>query len=181
MAQKGKMMLPEMVIDKVEYEEAVANIQAVKWEMIDGEVVEIPAVGKCYPLHEQRVYAEQLCKFLNLNIAFEKGSRWRVVWTQPRRSYWNKLSGLFHPWVPELMECQYVDRDGDVQCVVDFEENVWDLLDNFSFTDVADLCNSAFEALMDIERDVGVRTDQKYSPSHGQKEVNPTVTPTDLF
>lgn len=179
MIPSKRLLSPEMEMKTFRVGVPADPLQAVKYEFIEGEVVKTK-VGKCYPLVEQDMYADQLVRFLNKEIAFDKG-RWRCVWTQPRRSYWNRISGLFHAWVPTLLECQYVDKDGDIPCLVDMEENIWDLLEHFSFTHIAELCNQAYETYRDVEKVVDVKEAQKYSPVHGQLERNPHEKIPDLF
>jgi hypothetical protein len=177
--RKGKMHLPDIDLVDADWVGKPEAIHAVKYDLIDGEVVETKA-GRCYPLPEQKVYAESLVRFLNKEIAFNKG-RWRCVWTQPAQEYYNRMTGLIQVGVPEILECQYLDKDGDVITLVEIEENAWDLLDNFAFSDVAGMCNAAYEQAMDILKIVDPKIDQMYSPAHGQVESKPNEIIPDLF
>lgn len=174
-----KMLDPEIQLTDADWGMPPDGINAVKWEIKDGAPVSTKS-GKCFPLPEQELYAEQLVKFLNSEIAFNRGS-WRVVWTQPRMRYYDKLSGLFRVAVPELLECHYLDRDGDVQLVVDIEEDVWTLLDNFSFTSITELCESAYQQWRELINIVDPHLAQMYSPVNGQAETNPHEKIPDLF
>lgn len=166
--RKGKLHAPEMRNTKVSAEK-LATIDAVKFEYLDGDVIKTK-VGRVFPMPEQEIFAKELCVFLNKEIAH--GGRWRVVLTQPAKQYYDRLSGIFRVAVPQLYECQFLDKDGDAVLVVDLEEDVWDLLDNFSFTDIAQHCETTYHFWRNLEANVGIREDQKYSPAHGQVEKN---------
>lgn len=176
----GKMIDPEINLTDANWDKLPDGINAVKWEMKDGGIVRT-ASGKCFPIPEQEVYAEELVKFLNIQLKIDRGASWRVVWTQSRPKYYDRLSGLYRVAVPELIECQYLDKDGDVQFLVDMEEDVWTLLDNFSFTDVCNLCNNAYEQWRDLIDIVDPREPHMFSPTHGEVEQNPLVKIPDLF
>lgn len=178
---KGRMLSPELGITNVELKDDSHPLAAVIFRYIDGDVIsKRSGFGKCYPLVEQKLYAENLCRFLNKDIAFDKGS-WQCVWTQPCKSYYNRMSGIYQAYVPELLECQYLDKDGDIHVVVEFEENVWDLLDNFSFTEVSGLCTKAYEQYKEIEAAVDAKPHQKYSPANGDKVNDDSVYPDGLI
>jgi len=179
--RKKKMLAPELGITGIDLVKEGTGLRAFIFRLIDGEVVgKGSPLGQCYPLVEQKIYGEQLCKFLNHDINFDKGS-WQVVFTRPKKSYHNKMTGLFHAWVPEIMECQFLDKDGDIQLVVEFEEDVWDLLDNFSFTEVSGLCTKAYEQYKEIEAAVDAKPHQKYSPANGDKVNDDSVYPDGLI
>lgn len=182
MAKKRALHSPELSLEDAEWindPRLAQMVHAVKWEIKDGEPVKTKT-GKCFPLPEQEIYAQNLVRFLNAEIAYNNGS-WRVVWTQPRPKYYDRLSGLYRVAVPELLECHYLDRDGDTQVVMDIEEDVWTLLENFSFTDMANLCDSAYEQAMEVHKVVGAKPEQMYSPVHGERELNPNERIADLF
>lgn len=170
--------LPALERGKARVQEIDPALQAVKWEWKDGAVVE-KKIGRCFPIPEQKVYAEELCGFLNRELQEERGDSWRVVWTNPKKSYWDRLSGLFRPYVPMSLEVQYLDADQDVQFVVDISEgagriiDIWTLLENFSFTDVMELCMGALKEYRELMYCAEVRHDQKYSPMRGEKDTAP--------
>jgi hypothetical protein len=175
---KKQFQLPTLERGKARVSDLDIGIHAVKWEWIDGGVRETKA-GKCYPIPEQKVYAEELCGFLNRELKDERGDSWRVVWANPKKSYWDRLSGLFRPCVPQSLEVQYLDGDRDVQFVLDISEgagrivDIWMLLDNFSFTDVMQLCMGALKEYRELMYCAEVRYDQKYSPMRGEKDTAP--------
>jgi hypothetical protein len=171
---QGKMINPDMSLTDAKWDINPEIINAVKYEWIEGEVRKT-ATGRCYPLVEQDIYANTLCKFINDEMKLVKGSSWRIVLTNPYKSFYNRMTGMYQAAVPSMLECQYVDKDGDVPFVVELEENVWDLLDNFSFTDVCALCEGAYKEWFDLMKVVDVRESQTYSPSRGEQSVNPDM------
>ena len=171
---QGKMYNPEVSLTDANWDINPNLVNAVKYEWIEGEVRKNSA-GRCYPLPEQEIYAQTLCKFINDEMKLVKGSSWRIVLTNPHKKFYNKMTGLYHPAVPSMLECQYLDKDGDVQFVVELEENIWDLLDNFSFTDICELCEGAYKEWYDLQKVLEVRPDQTYSPARGEQSINPNI------
>lgn len=169
-----RMAMPVMEMARARLAEAPLGIHAVKWEWKDGDVHKV-SVGKCYAIPEQEIYAEEVCRFLNRELQEQRGSTWRVVWTAPKKSYYDRLSGLFRAWVPQALEMQYIDQDGDVQFVIDITQetrakqvDVFTLLDNYSLTDIAQLCQQAYKEYYDLIAAAEVRANQMFSPNRGE-------------
>lgn len=174
-----KFALPALEMQRARVEEMAlsAFIHAAKYELVDGDVRETK-VGKCYPIPEQKVYAEEIVRFLNGELQEKPGHTWRAVWTNPKKSYYDRLSGLFRPWVPQSLELQYIDTDGDVQFVVDLcldaatrNMDVFTLLENYSFTDVMQLCHGAYKEYYDLMAAAELRVGHMFSPKKGERDT----------
>lgn len=109
-------------------EAELESLHAVKYEFSDdGEIIET-RVGRCYPTEVQKMVAESLLKLLMAQIAHD-GS-WRLVWTEPSiKPAWDASMGIFRPRLPTVLQCQYLDRDGDVWTVVNIEEETHNIIE----------------------------------------------------
>mgnify|MGYP000996534875 CR=1 FL=1 len=128
----------------------VSTINAKKYELLEGEVVSI-ALGKCYPTAVQDVCAESLCRILNAQIAHD-GS-WRVVWRDPVARRYDPSSMLFRTHLPTVLQCQYLDQDGDVWCCVNIDDDVADIIEAGVSTWV-EKCEEAYQWVRHLRNDV---------------------------
>lgn len=99
---------------------------AVAYDLVEGEILSLP-VGRCYPTPVQVVTAESLLRLLNAQIAHD--GRWRVIWREPVKNKYDKSAGIFRPAYPTILQCQFLDKDGDVWCCVNIEEDVYEIID----------------------------------------------------
>lgn len=134
--EAAKQERPQMV-----KETRVHTLNAVKYEMVEGEIIKTK-VGKCFPTDTQEVLAESLLQLLMAQIAHD-GS-WRMVWRDPVKTTWDKFTGLFRPWKPTVLQCQFLDEDGDIWFVVNIEENEVDAIEKGVSHWVAE-CEQAYQ------------------------------------
>lgn len=105
---------------------SVQGFAARKYEWKDGDIIH-SQVGKVNPLPEQEVLAEEFCKLLNWKIAHD-GS-WRVIWESPDKEYRDPIAHVWKPYVPQILQAQWLDKDGDVHVVNEYDDNVFVLLE----------------------------------------------------
>ena len=147
------------------------KLNAVKYEFVGGEILPL-TVGKCYPSPVQVMVAEELCRLLNAKIAHD--GRWRTVWTEPTPTHWCKVERMFRPWHPTILECQYLDKDGDIWCVVTIDDDAFQVVED-GITNYVDKCEEAYQFVYKLlHKVVEVKHDQTRRVAQGE-----ALTPTD--
>lgn len=129
-------------------------------------------IGKIYPLPEQEVFAEELLRYLTAKISLDGG--WRVVWKEPKKSYWDKMGGLFRAYVPTVVEMEFLDKDGDVVCSIFSEDKVWDMLE-LGMTNYANQAYNAVMAAREFLKTADIRPEQTYKRALGEKPSDPNA------
>lgn len=127
---------------------------AVVYDWVDNDVFSL-AYGRCYPTPVQVVAAESLCRLLNLNIGHD--GRWQCVWRDPKKSQWDKSAAMFRVAMPSVLQCRFLDKDGDIWCCVNIEDEVHDMFEH-GISNYVEQCEEAYQFTVTmIFKEVGVR------------------------
>lgn len=161
----------ETVVTKQELLGVNAEGPEVYYQMFDGDIRRWK-VGKIFPMPEQDVLAEEFLRYLNAKVHMD-GS-WRLVWKEPKRSYYDKLAGMFRAHVPQTLEFEYLDADGDVLCTVFTDDPVWQILDH-GITFYANQCYDAVMAGREFLKMVEVGKNQTYKRALGELPTDPNA------
>jgi len=161
---------PQYVHDESEIPDLnPAELNSFKYEWIEGKAVEIPSVGACYPTSEQKIFAEMLS--YDLNETFDHDGSWRIVWRDPVKSKWDPVSRMFRPYLPTVLEVQYLDADGDVKISMDADQK-FEVLLRWGFDVIKENLMSAFRHYQERNKALDVDNLPTYSPARGQKPTN---------
>jgi hypothetical protein len=94
------------------------------FDQIEGEPVRF-TTGKCFPGEDQVYFAEKFCELANLQYAHD--GRWQIVWTRPKAgTTWDRDSGLFKPFVPQVLMSRWFNQAGQVVFEVVFDQMTFD-------------------------------------------------------
>jgi hypothetical protein len=148
------------------------QLNATKYELADGEIIKF-TVGRCYPSPIQEMLAEELCRLLNAKIAHD--GRWRTVWVDPQRSTWCKVDRIFRPWSPTVLQCQYLDKDGDIWCCVNVDEDAYEVIDT-GVTHYVEKCEEAYQWVYNLIHNV---VEVKHGEQTKMLAKGERLTPTD--
>ena len=159
---------PGITLEKQPVNTSEAELErrhAVKYELHEGEVHQF-TMGRCYPTEVQSMLAGSLVRLLNAQIAHD-GS-WRCVWCEPsKNSTYDTSTGLFRNRMPTVLQCQYLDRDGDIWTAVNIEEAVHDIID-IGVHHWIQQCEEAYQFVRHLHKDVlDLREKDTYSPARG--------------
>lgn len=147
------------------------DVNACKFEWINDAPMFFPCPqGKCFPLDQQKIYAEFLLTELMTHLHHDH--KWRVVLADPVKQKYDRDSGLFRSYVPTKIECQFVDHDEDAQFVVTLEQSIDKIITEWGLNPVLDQCERAYEMWADMMKVVDVREDQMYRAAKGETPDN---------
>ncbi len=110
-----------------------------------------------------RVYAVELCNALNREIAFD--GKWIVCWCE-----FDLKIGM-----PRHLAMLWMDRDGDVQFVVDSHEDIAAQI--YGMDDYVQQCAEAHATWREMLKDVGVRDNQTIAAARGQRSADERAMP----
>ena len=142
-----------------------AQNAAVVFMMVDGEVHE-KKYGIINVTGAQKVFAEQLVKFLNIEVAH--GGEWRVVWEKPVR--WSEHRGIVKAWIPSMMTYQWRDADGDIKTVLESGDTVYEMLE-IGMTHYATMAEEAWQKTKEFYGLVDVKPSQTFKKAKGQAPI----------
>lgn len=146
------------------------DTNAVKYEFVDGVVHLFPCLkGKCFPTEQQKIFAEFVC--LELNQQLHHDGSWRVVLSEPVRSSYDHMTGLYRSYVPTKLECQFLDAEGDPQFVVGFEQNIKFLIE-WGLHIVLQHCECGYNEWESMMEAISINEAQKYRPHLGEKPTS---------
>lgn len=135
--------------------------------------------GKIYPMPEQHVFAEELCRWLNI-VLHHDGS-WRVIWVAPVDKFYDRMSGLYRICVPTELEAIWLDADGDAHCKVVMDDDVWKMLD-VGLTRWGEICEEAYQRMRFMKGNVEIKPTQTFQQAKGEKTIQyedaPLIMPT---
>lgn len=145
----------------------LAARHAVRYELVDGEVVAV-ATGRCFPTEVQKMLAESMVKLLNAQIAHD--GRWVCVWCHPaKQATYDTSTGLFRNRMPTLLQCLFLDQDGDTWTAVSIEEGVHEILE-IGIHHYIEQCEEAYLFVRHLHKDVlDLREKDTFSPAKGEK------------
>jgi len=122
-------------------------------------------VGRCYPTPEQNVFAEAFVTSLNTQL--DKDGFWLVILDMPEKSYFDRISRVFRVMVPHRWNAQWHDRDGDVQFVVDNEDDPARWLD-FEWSELLAQCEEAHKRWREAIDNLDLSDRQTFKQAQGE-------------
>jgi hypothetical protein len=127
------------------------------------------ATGRCNPTPVMQTYASELLDGLNAHADLD--GAWAVAWcdpalTQQQHALWLR--------VPTRLVWMHLDRDGDVNFLLDTESPIADLVDEGVRARIENAVQGHKE-YRSMMADIGVRPDQKRKAALGQASADPRV------
>lgn len=157
---------------------ALTGMKKYTFDRDSGDIKE-EQVGICNPLPEQDSFAKDFCNMLNWQIAFD--GVWRIVLCHTQKEFYDPLSKLFKRYVPQVIEAQWLDSDGDVHVVVEMDDDIWTVL-NTGVTAWVSQCEQAYQQYKAFYKEIAIRPDQTFKKALGEKSVsgNPDAPSTPI-
>lgn len=131
--------------------------------------VHVCATGRCDPTALQQGFASELLEKLNAHADLD--GAWAVAWCDPTLT---QVQNILWLRVPTRLVWMHLDRDGDVNFLLDNECRLDDLLEEGVNARVENAVD-AYKEYRSMMADIGVRPDQKRKAALGQASADPRV------
>lgn len=112
----------------------------------------------------QRDYARRLVQFLNYELHHD--GVWSVAWSNPT-----------HEGMPTQLNFAFQDVDGDIQCVVNSDRTLIDLMTKDDVKGHGGNAEAAYQHYVTFVRDVDVKKNQTIKAAQGEQQLDPNVVP----
>ena len=148
--------------------------------LVDGEL-KAKTRGICNALPEQEVLAEELLKLLGRRRTVWEGGSFRVVLTKVKKEYRDKFDNVWKRYIPELFELQFLDRDGDIQFVIEYPDDAFTLIDHKGVSTMGDEAEEAFDRWKSFKGIIDIRPEQTFKQAQGEAPITGIDAPQSMI
>jgi hypothetical protein len=158
---------------------ARVSLYAKKFFMVDGDV-KSEVIGICNPIPEQWVMAEEVLRLLHSRRKEWDGGTFRVVLHRVKPEVRDPVNGIWNRYVPTLMEVQFLDRDGDIQFLIEYPDDPVTIMDNIGCSRIGDEAEEAYNHWKKFHGTVDIKPEQTYKAAQGEKPITGIDAPSSM-
>lgn len=166
-------------ITKAQLASQKVSTYAKKYFLVDGEL-KSQVKGICNHLPEQEVLAEELLKLLHRRRTTWQGGSFRVVLAKVEKDYRDKFDAVWKRYVPTCFELQFLDKDGDVQFVIEYPEDTFTIIEQIGVSRMGDEAEEAFDRWKSIYGALEINPTQTYKAAMGEKPITGIDAPPSM-